>query len=274
MSTITLRHPSGPILLAEVRAQVVDDRAELTGLITTEDWERIEVLDIFGAASRTRSPGGLPRGDFVRITIATDAEDAIAASEASGGAPETEADLFVILDAMRSIDVADLLPPGVEVDENAEVWEGLVFSDPGPWQAAISALAEEGFALFEGLASATTVHRESDGLSVEFRHFDTHRVSRVQVVSALPMGDAVTPGTFEFLNSLNASVPFGTAVVDAGDLIVRETVPDELGAAGAGLIAARAETLVAFMGEILEPTLAVASGAATPAEALAELFGQ
>jgi hypothetical protein len=269
MMAITLIHPTGPILLTEPQARIIGDRAEFIGTVSASDWERVEDLDIFGTASRTRSPGSLPPGDSVRITIATAAEDAITMSEASGGASEAPADRFVILDAMRAV----AIPSSMSAEADAEIWEGLVFTDPAPWNQALAALAEEGFEPFQGLASATTVLRESDGLSVEFRHFDAHDISRVQVVSPLPMGDAVAPDTFVFLNRLNATLPFSAVVVDAGDLIVRETVPDELGIAAGGLIASRALTLVNLMGEVLEPTLAVANGQATAAEALAALFG-
>jgi hypothetical protein len=259
---IELLHSSGPITLTEAQATVVDDQYQFTGLVDAATWDRIEQEDIFGAVSRTRSPGELPSGNQIRITIGTE-------QQLPPTATAVAADMFVILDAMRSIDLAELGAAGIE----GEVWEGIAFSDPQPWSAALHALSKEGFLLINGLPSATTMRRDADEVSVEFRHHEDAQVVHAQAVYALPAGGAVPVATFELLNRINTAVKFGVVMIDAGDLIVREAIPDQLGEARPALIAERSLAMVSILGEILEAVLRVASGELNAAEGLEVLFG-
>jgi hypothetical protein len=62
------------VQLREVEVRIDDDRLELRGLVDGDTWERVQRRDIFGAASRQRSPGALPSGDELRLTLVTERE--------------------------------------------------------------------------------------------------------------------------------------------------------------------------------------------------------
>jgi hypothetical protein len=262
MTGITLTHSSGPIYLAEAQATVVDDLYKFTGMIDAAVWQRILDEDIFGAVSRTRSPGAQPTAEQIRITIATEHQLPATASAVA-------AEMFVILDAMQSIDLADIGAAGIE----GSVWEGIVFGDPQPWSLALNALSQEGFFLIDGLPSATTMRRDADGISVEFRHHEDAQVVHAQAVFPLPTSDPAPAAAFELINYINTAVKFGVIMIDAGDLVVREAIPDLLGDNRAALIAQRSLDVVTVLEEILEAVLRVASGELTAAEGLEVLFG-
>lgn len=258
---IELTHISGNVILEAPTARVTDNGTEIRGMIDPATWRRIRDNDIFGASSRVQSTGALPEDVDLRITLTT-AESLPTESIA------VAAELFVIVDAMRQVDPAELQAAGLE----GEVWDGVIFSEPQPWSEAIRSLTDQGFEPFDGLASATTMRRDSDGVNVEFRHHDGAEIVQIQVVLELPDGDDVAAGAYETVNGVNSALPFSTTLIDAGDLIIRETVPDELGTAASALIESRTTDLVELIGIVREPLWRVLRGELAPMAALEEMF--
>jgi hypothetical protein len=178
-------------------------------------------------------------------------------------------DMFVIMDAMHQVDPTEVIVAGLE----GEVWEGVTFSDAPPWGLAITTLAKDGFELFDGLPSATSVKRDSDGLTVEFRDIAPAKVIHTQAVFPLPMGDDVHPDTFALLNKIHLNIPFAVVMIDAGDIIIRESIPDELGSRRPSMVAERSQVVVNLMGTLRDSILKVASGELTAQEAISALLG-
>lgn len=256
---IELTHPSGSVVLDDPEVRRTGEGVQLRAMVDPDTWGRIRQHDIFGAASRTQQEGPLPDDVPLRITVST-------GQELPDNPRTMSADQFVIVDAMHQVDLTD---SGLE----GEVWQGVAFSEPKPWSRAIATLAELGFLPYNGLPSATTVRRSDDDLSIEFRRNDVARVTHAQAVVALPMGDEVAAATYQLLNGINSAVPFSVSMIDAGDLIVRESVADEVGEAAADLIASRVGDLVDIITAIRGPVLEVARGESTVADALEAIFG-
>jgi hypothetical protein len=75
------------------------------------------------------------------------------------------------------------------------------------------------------------------------------------------------------VNRINASMPFSITMIDAGDLIVREVIPDQVGDAAQELIAARVIDLVEIITAVRGPLVLVAQGESTVADAVESIFG-
>jgi hypothetical protein len=255
---IELTHPSGPVVFDDPEVRSRNEGVQFRAMVDADTWRRIREHDIFGASSRTRQQGPLPNDQPLRITVFTE--------QALPDNPRLmPAEQFVILDAMHPVDLTD---SGLE----GEVWEGVAFSEPKPWTLAITQLADEGFLPYNGLPSATTVRRSDDDVSIEFRHHEAAKVIHAQAIVALPMGDDVNPAAFQVVNGINAAMPFSVTMIDAGDLIVREIVPDETGDNAPELIAARVAELVGIITSIRETVITVAQGNMTATDALAAIF--
>jgi len=257
--TIELTHPSGSVVLDDPEVRRRDDGVALRAMVDADTWQRIRQHDIFGASSRTQQQGPLPDDSPLRITVFT-------AQELPDNPRSMPAGQFVIIDAMHQVDLAD---SGLE----GEVWQGVAFAEPQPWSQAITTLADLGFLPYNGLPSATTVRRSDDDLNIEFRRNHVAKVTHAQAVVALPMGDEVAPATYQLINGINSAVPFSVTMIDAGDLIVRESVADEVGDAASALIASRVGDLVDIITAIRGPLLEVARGESTVADALEAIFG-
>lgn len=259
---IELTHPSGSVAFVDPLVRSKGDGVTLRAIVDAATWSRICQNDIFGASTRTRQQGPLPDDSPLRITVFTE-------TELPDQPRIMPAEQFVIVDAMHQVDPGELAAAGLE----GEVWEGIAFSEPKPWSLAMVALTELGFMPHNGLPSATTMRHHEDDLSVEFRRNDVANVTHAQVVVALPMGDDVAPATFQLINGINAAVPFSVTMIDAGDLIVRESVADEMGDTAPSLIASRVTVLVDIMTAIRGAVIDVANGESTVADALTTIFG-
>lgn len=256
---VELTHPSGSVMFQDPEVVRTDDGTALRAMVDADTWRRIRHHDIFGAASRTQQQGPLPDDRPLRITLLT--------SQDLPDNPRTvPSEWFAIIDAMHHVDLTD---SGLEGD----VWQGVSFSAPQPWSSAITALADLGFLPYNGLPSATTVRRSDDELSIEFRRNEVAKVTHAQAVVELSMGDEMAPAVYELINGINSAVPFSVTMIDAGDLIVRESVADEVGDAAAALIAHRVSDLVDIITAIRGPVLEVARGETSAAEALEMIFG-
>jgi hypothetical protein len=255
---IELTHPSGPVVLEDPDVRTRGEGVQLRAMIDPGTWARIRQHDIFGAATRVRQQGPLADDQPLRITVYT-------ATELPDNPRLMPAEQFVILDAMNQVDLAD---SGLE----GEIWEGVAFGDPQPWTLAITQLADQDFLPYDGLPSATTVRRSHDDISIEFRHHEQANVVHAQAVIALPMGDNVNPAVFQVVNGINAAMPYTVTMIDAGDLIVRDIIPDETGNNAPQLIASRVNDLINIITNIREPITETASGNLTPAQALENIF--
>ena len=258
--TVVLTHPTGVITMHDAEGRITDGRLELRGVIDDAAWERIRQHDIFGASSRSQSPGDLPTVGALRITLTTDAvlpEEAV----------DVPADLFVIVDAMRSVDLAELNAAGLE----GEVWEGVHFSDPPAWSAAVAQLVTEGFEVLSRDEVSTQLQDDDDLVSIEFRYRSDVRLVQIMVSSPLALGDDVPLALYEAINGINSVVPWSTTTIDNGDVMVRETVPDEV-VDQASLIIARVHDLLGLLWVARGPLAQVAQGALTPRASLEAMF--
>ncbi len=260
VTTIELSHASGNVTLTTAEARIVDDRLELRGIVDFEVWERIQRLDIFGAASRTRSPGELPPGGELRITITTDRD-----------LPEEAVELpthgFIIIDAMRSVDAAELASAGLE----GEVWEGIRFSDPPVWATAVAELAADGFRFIVGDDQTALFRHDEDLATVQFTRRSDVQLVQIVVSSPLALGDDVPPAVYQAINGINVVVPWSTTMIDDGDVLVRETVTDDV-TDQAALIAKRTQEMLGLLWVMRGPLAEVAQGALTPQASLEAMF--
>lgn len=260
MTNLELIHASGSLFLRAVEARIVDTRLELRGVVDDDVWERIEQHNIFGAATRIRSPGALPHTGELRITLITEQSlpvDAVA----------IPAEAFTILDAMRSVDVDELRVAGLE----GHVWEGLRFSEPPVWASAVAELEADGFKFVVG-DDQSALFRQSDGLAtVQFHHRSGEKLVQIVVKSPLSLGNGILTALYEAVNGINMLVPWSTTMIDDGDVIVRETVADEV-ADQAALIAVRVQELLGLLWVMRGPLTEVATGALTPQAGLDTMF--
>lgn len=260
VTTLDLAHPSGSLSLRYVEARIVDSRLEVRGVVDADTWERIQQHDIFGAASRTRSPGTLPLSGELRITLITDQSLPVEATS-------IPAEVFTILDAMRSVEVDELRTVGLE----GHVWEGFRFSEPPVWSSAVAELEADGFEFVVG-DDQSALFRQSDGLAtVQFHHRSDVRLVQIVVKSPLAMGDDVPIAVYEAINGINMLVPWSTTMIDDGDVLVRETVADEV-ADQAALISVRVQELLGLLWVMRGPLTEVAHGDLTPQAGLNTMF--
>ena len=259
-ATVEFTHTSGAVRLRDVEARIDDERLELRGLLDQATWERLQRDDIFGATSRTRSPGTLPSGDELRITVTTD-------RELPSEAVPLPSDWFVIVDAMRQVDVEELRAAGLE----GEIWEGIHFSDPHLWSAAVAELVADGFEVITTDEQSTLLQHEDDYAVVQFRRREDVRL--VQIVVSTPLGveGDLPVALYEAINGINVVVPWSTTMIDDGDVMVRETVADEV-VDQAALIATRVQEMLGLMFVMRGPLADVAQGALTPQASLEAMF--
>lgn len=260
VAPIVLTHASGPVTLNEVHGRIADGLLELRGLIDDDTWERIQRHDVFGATSRLRSPGELPSSGTLRITLTT-------GQELPPEAVELPAEVFIIVDAMRSVDVEDLQDAGLE----GEVWEGIRFAAPPVWGAALAELVADGFAVLVGDHESALLRSADDLATVQF-HL-RHDVKLVQIVVSSPLGlaDDVPLALYEAINGINMAVPWSTTMIDDGDVLVRETVADATADQGA-VITLRTQEMLGLLWVMRGPLAEVAQGRLTPEACLKAMF--
>jgi len=260
VASVVLTHSSGPVALNEADGRINGRLLELRGVIDDDTWGRIQRHDLFGATSRLRSPGELPSSGRLRITITTD-------QELPTDAAELPAEVFSMVDAMRSVDVEDLQAAGLE----GEVWEGVRFADPPVWGAALAELVADGFAVIVGDHESALL-RSADGLAtVKFHLRNDVKLVQIVVSSPLALPDDVPLALYEAINGINMVVPWSTTMIDHGDVLVRESVDDATVHQGA-VIALRTQEMLGLLWVMRGPLAEVAQGRLTPEAGLEVMF--
>lgn len=262
MTDARFLHPSGDVHLRELDVQVADGTARVRGMVDETEWARIEALDIFGARTRRRVPDELTGTGEVRITI----EGPETALD-TGWQPSTEP--FVIVDAMREIDNADLREAGLE----GRAWQGILFTAPAAWTPAVEALSDEGFRLVDEFDNVARL-RNDDGMTVEVLALDETLAVTIEVRVELEGFDPRATGDLlETLNAVNVAFPVSTNCVDGSQLVTKSGLPVLDDVDLAPVIESLAVGLVQ-VASYLRPVVArVANGSVSAAEALGELLG-
>jgi hypothetical protein len=255
-------HPSGEVTLRELEVQISDGVARVRGMIDQADWSRLEHLDIFGARSRRRVPDELTGSGEVRITI-EGPEEALD----TGWQPSTEP--FVIVDAMREIDNAELREAGLE----GRAWQGVLFTAPAAWTLAVEALADEGFRVTDELDNVVRL-RNNEGMVVEILALDETLAVTIEVRSELDgFGAANTADLLETLNAVNVAFPVSTNCIDGSQLVTKSGLPVIENVDLAPLIESLAVGLVQVASYLRPVVSQVARGSSSAVEALGELLG-
>jgi len=168
---------------------------------------------------------------------------------------------------MRSVDHEELQAAGLE----GEVWEGLHFSDAPAWSGAVAELKAEGFEVLGRDEVSTQLQNDDDLISIEFRYRDDARVVQIMVSSPLALGEEVPLAVYEAINGINAALPWSTTMIDSGDVLVRETVSDEV-VDQAARITTTTQQMVGLLWVIRGPLADVASGTMTSRSGLDQMF--
>jgi hypothetical protein len=260
VTTLEFTHSSGSVMLHEAEGRIDDDRLELRGIVDADTWERIQRHDIFGAISRTRSPGELPPGDRLRLTLTT---DAVLPTEQVA----VPAEWFAVVDAMRSVDVEELKAAGLE----GEAWEGIHFSEAPVWGSAVAELAADGFEFIVGDDQSALFRHDEDLATVQLRYRSDVKLVQIIVSSPLLLGDDIPKPLYEAVNGINVVVPWSTTMLDDGDVLLRETVTDDT-VDQATLIATRVQEMLGLLWVIRGPLVEVAHGTLTPQAGLETMF--
>lgn len=262
MTDARFLHASGEVNLRELEVQITDGVARIRGMVDESEWARIENQDIFGARSRRRVPDELFGAGEVRVTI----EGPETALD-TGWQPST--DPFVIVDAMREIDNAELREAGLE----GRAWQGVLFTAPAAWTLAVEALEDEGFRVTDELDNIVRLRNE-DQMTVEVLALDETLAVTVEVRAPLEGFDASnTPELLETLNAVNVAFPVSTNCVDGSELVTKSGLPVLEDLDLSPLIESLAVGLVQVASYLRPVVTRVANGSASAAAALSELLG-
>lgn len=263
MTDVRFLHPSAEVTLHHLDVSIREGGvARVRALVDEADWQVIEANDIFGARSRRRVPNELTGSGEVRITI-EGPEDALD----TGWQPHAEP--FVIVDAMRRLDIGDLEAQGVE----GQAWQGIFFTAPAAWSAAVDALQGEGFSVTEELDDQVSLRNDA-GLVVDVVAEDESLVVTVAVHAPLEGFEPSRTGELlEALNAINVAYPVSTNALDGDQLLTKSGVPVLDGMDLSGLIESLATGLVQLAEFLRGPLSRLASGSASAAEALDDILG-
>jgi hypothetical protein len=239
-----------------------DGTARVRAMVDEADWQVIEANDIFGASSRRRVPNELTGSGEVRITIE-------GPEEALDTGWQPHAEQFVIVDAMRRLDISDLEAEGVQ----GQAWQGIFFTAPAAWSAAVDVLQGEGFAIAEELDDRVSLTNDA-GLVVEVIAEDDSMVVTVAVHAPLNGFEPSRTGELlEALNAINVAYPVSTNALDGDQLLTKAGVPVLEGMDLSSLIESLATGLVQLAEFLRGPLGRLASGSSSAAEALDDILG-
>lgn len=263
MTDVRFVHPAAEVTLRQLDVDIeADGVARVRALVDEAEWNTIEREDIFGARSRRRVPNELTGAGEVRITIE-------GPEEALDTGWQPHAEHFVIVDAMRRLDISDLEAQGIE----GVAWQGIFFTAPAAWSMAVDSLRGEGFEVRDEFDDRVTLRNDA-GFVVEVIAEDDTMVVTVAVHAPLEGFDgANTHELLEAINAVNVAYPVSTSALDGDMLLTKAGVPVLEGLDLPSLIDSLATGLVQVAGFLQGPLTRLATGSASAAEALEDILG-
>ena len=254
MPSVNFVHTAGDVALRDIEVVIADGTASITGFVSPDTWDHIEMEDVFGARSRPRSGDVVGDGD-VKITIE--------GPETSLGVGPYARD-WRIVDAQRRLD-------GAPVD--GEVWTGTTFADPSPLTLARQALIDTGFSL-ESTSDTSDTFSHADGRRVEVYAEPSVRRGHVEVSTDLGTSPSDhEPELLRAVNLLNWRLPFGTCSVSGSSFSVKGGVPIAEGDDVSQVLEAYAYALPGLADLLIGPLRDVSSGTRSAADAITEALG-
>jgi hypothetical protein len=254
MTDVNFVHPAGDVLLRGIAARVEDGTVSITGLVSADVWDHIELEDVFGARTRVRH-GSLDAGGDVRITVS-------APESATGPGAGPFARDWSILDASRLSDGAD-----------GEVWIGLSFEAPPQWLGAASGLDELGLTRSDQNDVSVT-YVDDDGTRVEVVADVERKLATITCTRSVTEPDATAlVETLKVLNAVNDRFVAGTAVVSGSDLVLKVGLPIPDNGDVSAVLEDLAYALPGMTAMVVDAAGPVMAGKKSAADAIEELFG-
>lgn len=263
MTDVRFIHPSAEVVLRDLDVTIDNDGvAHVRAMVDESEWAVIEDQDIFGARSRRRVPNELTGSGEVRITIQ-------GPEEALDTGWQPHAEQFVIVDAMRRLDMADAESEGLQ----GTAWQGVFFTAPAAWSTAVATLRQEGFNVRDETDDRISL-ANTEGFMVDIIAEDDSLVVTVAVHAPLVGFDgANTAELLEALNAINVAYPVSTNALDGDQLLTKAGIPVLEGLDLPGLIDALATGLVQVAEHLRAPLTRLGNGSASAAEALGDILG-
>lgn len=254
MTDVNFVHPAGDVLVRQIEARVEDGVVSITGLVSADIWDHIEIEDVFGARTRVRH-GSLAAGGEVRITVS-------GAESATGPGSGPFARDWQIDSATRRVEGAE-----------GEVWIGVAFDMAPQWLGAAAGLDELGLTRTDE-SDVSVTYRDDDGTSVEVVADVQRRLATVTCrrTVGLPDERSLTE-TLKVLNAINDRFVAGTALLAGADLVLKTGLPIPENGDVSAVLEDLAYALPGMTGMVFEATSPVVAGKKSAADAIQELFG-
>ena len=254
MTDVNFVHPAGDVLVREIEARVDDGIVSITGLVSPDVWDHIELEDVFGSRTRVRR-GSLASSGDVRISVS-------APESATGPGAGPFARDWSIDSALRRDETAD-----------GEVWIGLAFAPPPQWLGAASGLEELGLTRSDENDVSVT-YRDADGTVVEVVADTARKLATITCRRTVATPDEVAlVETLKVLNAVNDRFVAGTAVVAGADLVLKIGLPIPENGDVSAVLEDLAYALPGMTGMVVDAAGPVMTGEKTAANAIEELFG-
>lgn len=254
MTDVNFVHPAGDVLLRQVDVRVDDAVVSITGLVSPDVWDHIELEDIFGARTRVRR-GSLDPGDEVRITVS-------GPESATGPGAGPFARDWSIESAVRR-------SPGAD----GEVWIGLAFEAPPQWLGAAAGLEDLGLSRSDETDVSVT-YVDDDGTRVEVVADTDRKLATITCTRTIGEPDpAALIETLKVLNAVNDRFVAGTAVVSGADIVLKVGLPIPDHGDVSAVLEDLAYALPGMTAMVVEAAGPVMTGAKSAADAIEELFG-
>jgi len=254
MPDVKFIHPAGDVLIRNIEVFIEDGAASITGFVSADVWDNIEIEDVFGARTRTRDGSVVGDGD-VKITI-TGPEGAMS--------PGPYARDWSIVDAQRRLDGAP---------SDGEVWTGTTFTASHIWSKAAVALDEIGYSLQSSSESSATFSSD-DGITVDVEAAPDGRVATL--AARAKVGDTTGSArgeVLEFLNALNDRVRLGGFSIAEGTLTGKSSVPMPSGTDVSVVLEALAYGIPGMTTAVADALRPVVAGTSSASDALSQIFG-
>ena len=254
MADVKFVHTAGDVELRGVTVYVENGVADISGSVTPDTWDHIEMEDVFGARTRRRNGNVVGDGD-VKITVR--------GPEGSMGTGPYARD-WKIVDAQRRLH---------DAPAEGEVWTGTEFTDPVAWDRAATALDETGYSLVESSVTDASF-TGPDGRRVDVKADAEARIGHVLV--STDIGTATGAARIELLealNELNGRLPFGNWSYSNGAFIVKGGVPIPEDVDVSEILEALSYALPGLADMMTDALRSVASGTKSAADAVSEVFG-